>query len=126
MFYAINNLTYNLFICTGHTHHPSLYKNLQLVVWQYLLPYDDREPCARLKTFMRNFIGLQDGRSLDFLHFINAHEHEQATYDTNQIATKVTYVQLKYIFHGATECANKVLIILKLHTNFPISLFMTI
>lgn len=85
-----NNLhTYNLF--TGHTHHSSLYKNLQLVIWQYLLPHDDRKPRARLEALVRNFIGLQDGRSLDLLHFANAHEHEQATYDTNQITTKVTY-----------------------------------
>jgi len=75
------HLSYNLFI--GYTHHSSLHKNLQLVIWQYLLPHDYREPRARIEALMRNFIGLQDGRSLDFVHFANAHEHEQTTHDTN-------------------------------------------
>lgn len=84
---TLNNHTYNF---TGHTYHSSLYKNLQLVVWQHLLPHDDREPRARLEALVRNLIRLQDGRSLDLLHFADADEYEQATHDTNQIATKIT------------------------------------
>lgn len=70
---------------SGHTDHTSLHKNLQLVVRQHLLPYDDREPRARLEASVRNLVGLQDGRPTDLVYFADAHEHEQATHDTNQV-----------------------------------------
>lgn len=89
----------------GHIDHTSLYKNLQLVVRQHLFPHDDRKSRARLEALMRNLAGLQDGRSLDFLHLVDAHEHEQATHDTNQINENNTFavfhnvIRCKYMFH---------------------------
>lgn len=62
-----------VFAFSGHIDHASLYKNLQLVIRQYLLPYDDRKPRAWFETFVRNFAWLQNGRPLDLLHFANAH-----------------------------------------------------
>lgn len=60
----------------GHTDHTSLHENLQLVVRQHLLSHDDRKPRARLEAPVRNLAGLQDGRPLDLLYFVDAYEYE--------------------------------------------------
>lgn len=78
-----NNRHFLFFL--GHTNHSSLHENLQLVVRQHVLPYDDREPRTRLEASLRDLARIQNGRPPDLLHIADAHEYEQATHDTNQM-----------------------------------------
>ena len=72
--------------CSGHPGDPPLHTNLKLVIWQHILPHDNRQPGAGVKAAMRDIAGLQDGRSAHLIHLTHADQYEQATgHSTDQV-----------------------------------------
>ena len=75
----------HFFPLPGRPGDPPLHPDLQLVVWQHLLPHDHREPGAGQQTPLRDQPGLQNGRPSDVIHLPHVGKHEQAKVNEDQI-----------------------------------------
>ena len=64
---------FSLLGCPGDA---PIHAHFELVLWQHVLPHDNRQSGERIQAAVRDLPWLQDGRPAHELHLAHAHQHE--------------------------------------------------